>query len=183
MGTTAGMFFGKATVEQFIGFIRPDGDIETTDFSPSSGSTLWEMLDEVSQDGDTTNVFTGLITSVCPTETTDDFEIRLSDPGSNPGGTETITVRVVARHDEVVGAFITRKMFFELKEGGTVKATSATFNLTGSYATYSDVLTQAQKDSISDWDSMTIRVRTDMCVENSGDSGRARVTQAEVEFA
>lgn len=164
----------------FIGVIRPDGDIETVGFT---ATPLWQKLDEENHDSDTSRIASGLVTSVCPSTTPHDFEIRLSDPSSSPSGNETITVRVVARHAVEVGAVITREMFFELKEGGTVRATSSTFSLTGSYQTFSDVLTTAQKDSISDWNALTVRCRSNMCVETSGDSVRSRFTQIEVEFA
>jgi len=180
MGTTAAMFFGGGSAPNFIGFIRPDDDIETAGFT---ATPLWQKLDEVTHDSDTTRIASGLVISVCPSTTAHDFEIRLSDPSSSPSGNETITVRVVARHAVEVGAVITREMFFELKEGGTVRATSGTFSLTGSYQTFSDVLTQAQKDSITDWNAMTVRCRSNMCVETSGDSVRSRFTQIEVEFA
>ena len=179
MGINAAMFLASSAVD-FIGFIRPDADIETVGFT---STPLWQKLDEVTHDSDTTHIQGGTVTSVCPTNTAHDFEIRLSHPSITPSGNETITVRVVARHEEVVGFFVTRQMFFQLKQGTVVRATSSTFSLSGSYQTFSDVLTQAQKDSITDWNDVRIRCRSNLCVENSGDSGHSRFTQIEVEFA
>jgi len=186
MGINAGMFFGKGTVEEFIGFIRPvSPDIESVGFSPDSGTDLFARIAEVTHDSDTSYILSTAVTSVCATETNHDCEITLGDPSSNPGNQQTITVRAVARFFQVSGsAPVTKEFFFVLKEGGTDKATSNTFTLTTSYQTFTDVLTQAQKDSISDWNAMTLRMECNFCIESPGPgSVRCRVTQAEVEFA
>lgn len=178
MGINAGMFFGGVPID-FVGFIRPDDDIETSGFSTTP---LWQKLDEENFDDATTQIASSIVTSVCFTNTDHDFEVRLSDPAGPPTGNETITVRVRARIDEIIGAAITKNLLFELKEGSVVKASSSV-TLQAGYTTHTDVLSQAQKDSISDWNNLSIRCRARICVENSGDQARSRFTWIEVEFA
>lgn len=165
-------------VAGFTGFIRPDADSETSGWT---STPLWSKLDEVSPDDATTQIRSSTVSTQCPSTVDHDFEVALSNPGDTPSGNETMTVRVRAYVDEISGFVITRQILIELKEASAVIA-STTRNLGFSYSTHEMVLSQAQKDSISNWNNLLVRCRTRVCVDSGGDSARSFVTWIETEF-
>ena len=160
----------------FEGFLRPDADIETSDWT---ATPLWSKLDETSPDDATTEIDSSEFSDPDVAQTFD-FEIRLTDPPSTPTGRETITWRVRHYLEVVSGNFDTDVITLELKQGSTVIATQSVSANT-SYTTDSDVLSQAEKDSITDWTDLRIKVTYTIKMTNEGDSATAHVTWIELE--
>ena len=161
----------------FIGFIRPDGDIESSDWT---STPLWQKLDEVAQDNATTEIttiFTGINSQ------TRDFEIRLSDPGDPPSGNEVITLRTRFWLDEIIGLVNQREVKIQLKQGTTVKKTINTFaNLSG-YVTTNSVLSQAQKDSITNWNDLRVKLAYTVRHDSEFHQSNGKVTWIEMQFS
>jgi len=164
----------------FIGTLRPDGDQETSGWT---ATPLYLKLDEVTPDDATTEITSGTVSSVCPSNTVHDFEVRLSNPSIAPTGGEVITLRIRAWLHEVSGLAITAGLRVQLKEGTSVRATLNTGLSKSAYATASMVLSQSEKDSIANWDNLFVNVRTTVCVENPGNSAHSHVRWIELEFA
>ena len=142
--------FWDVVFKQFIGFLRPDLDVETTDWS---STPLFEKLDEVSPDDATTEITADFSGS---SEQVKDFEIGLSNPVITPTGREVVTMRVRSYLEELVGSSL-NDVTMELKQGAVVKATISEMVPSG-YITEEHTLSQAEKDSITDWDDLRVRV-------------------------
>ncbi len=164
---------------EFIGSLRPDADVETSDWTPTP---LYAELDEVSPDDATTEVTSSIFNDDASTQTYD-FEVALSNP-LRPTERETVVFRVRQWLEVLVGAVTTNNVTMELKQGSTVKATiSQSGPFPGGYVTKTKTLSQAEKDSITDWDDLRVRVSFEVQVTNSGDSAEAHVTWIELEFS
>ena len=165
--------------DEFIGFLRPNADIETTDWTPTP---LNAELDEVSPDDATTEITSDTFNDSSST-TTYDFEVALSNP-IRPTGRETVVLKVRQWLEVLVGAVTTNNVTMELKQGAVVKATiSQSGPFPGAYVTRTKTLSQAEKDSITDWDDLRVKVSFAVQVTNLGDSAEAHVTWIELEFS
>ncbi len=163
----------------FVGRIHPDSDIDTSGWT---ATPLFEKLDEVTPDDASTEITSDTVTSVCPSHTVYDFEVGLSNPTLTPTGGEVVTLKIRAWLDEVSGVALTKGLRVQLKEGASVRATLNT-GLSSSYTTESLVLSQAEKDSITDWDNLSVNVRTNFCMQNIGDNVHSHVTWIELDFS
>ncbi|KKL57799.1 hypothetical protein LCGC14_2231780 [marine sediment metagenome] len=163
----------------FVGRIHPDSDIDTSGWT---STPLFEKLDEVTPDDASTEITSGTVSSVCLSNTVHDFEVGLSNPTLTPTGGEEVTLKIRAWLHEVSGVVIIKDLRVQLKEGANVRATLNTV-LSLSYTTESLVLSQAEKDSITDWDNLSVNVRTTLCMENPGGSAHSHVTWIELDFS
>ena len=163
--------------QYIIGFLRPDADIETSDWT---ATPLWSKLDDTSPDDATTEIsasFAGNGTQV------KDFEIALSNPSGTPTTREVVTFRVRFWLDVISFGVDTKDVKIELKQGSTVKKTINTVASTVGYVTDTSTLSQAEKDSISDWDNLRVRVEYTVKGNDIFASSTGRVTWIELEFS
>ena len=162
----------------FIGFLRPDADVETSDWT---STPLWNKLDEVSPDDATTEVsaiFTGNF------QQTKNFEVGLSNPAGPPSGSETVTLRVRFWLQLVFQDVTQRSVKIELKELSTIKKTYNTFaSKTGYQTTINSILSQAVKDSINNWNNLRVRVEYKVTGDSEFAQSWGRVTWIELEFS
>ena len=169
----------KAIWKFFVGILRPNGDIETSDWT---STPLFEKLDEVSPDDATTEItssrfFLG--------GNTFDFEIRLVSPfpPSTPTGQETVTLRVRHWLEIITGTTIINDVTIELKEGAVVKKSISITASEIAYSTSTITLSQAEKDSITDWDDLRVRVEYHVQMSGGIETSEAHVTWIELQFS
>ena len=159
---------------QWVGFLRPNADIETSDWT---STPLNEKLDEVSPDDATTEITADFSGS---SEQTKDFEVALSNP-IRPTGRETIVLRMRGYVEELVSTS-SNSVTIELKQGSTVKA-SKTAMVPDGYSTMTYNLSQAEKDSITDYDDLRVRVEFAVTGDDGSSTSKGHVTWIEVEFS
>ena len=169
----------KEVFKFFIGFIRPDSDIETTDWT---STPLWSKLDEVSPDDTTTEIDSEFFGNPAAPQVYD-FEVSLSNPAITPTGAEVVTLKVRHWLEILSGGITSNDVTIELKQGSTVKATISTSGNTGTYVTSSKVLSQAEKDSITNWDDLRVRFEQSVQVTTLGDEAIAHATWIELQFS
>ena len=178
MGIQAALLLGAT---KFIGFIRPDSDVETSDWT---ATPLWSKLDETSPDDATTQITSTTNITECPTTETFDFEVGMSNPASPPTGQETVTIRVRALADEVIGSMPTKTLLVQVKETTTVRASSSFTLSAAGWTTPSFTMSQAEKDAVGNWDNMRVRCAVTLCLnDGANDEGHAHVTWIEMEFS
>lgn len=162
-------------------FLRPDSDITTTGWTPSTGTNVYAVIDE-SSPSDTDYVSSNIASSICPTQDTTFFEVGLSNPSGTLNANCTgITVRVRAAKVETINTGDV-DMTVELKQGATVRASQSFPNLTTSYVTKSFTLSFAEVKSITGTSDLRIRVTIDYCGNSDPHAIRGRVSWAEVEL-
>ena len=161
----------------FVGGIIPDSDIDTSDWTPTP---LYLELNEDVPDDATTEVtafFSGNV------QQTKDFEVGLSNPIITPTGGEDITLRVRFWLELQLQDVTQRDVKIELKELSTVKKTINTFADKTAYTTTSAVLSQAEKDSISNWNNLRVRVEYKITGDSEIAEAEGHVTWIELDFS
>ncbi len=177
-GTWKKFFTGET---QFIGSINPDGNIQTSDWS----TPLWEKISDSQQsepDDATTQTTSSSIQNADNPESFD-FEVTMSNPATTPVGSETVKVRVRIYVDMSLGSLIEDDLKIQLKQGTTVKATRNTSVNTGSYSTKALTLSQAEKDSITDWNDLRVLIEINCQVTDEGDEGVGKCTWVDINFS
>lgn len=177
MGIQASLLLGAA--KAFIGFIRPDSDIETSGWTTTP---LWNKLDETSPDDATTQITSSNGTTECPTVDNRDFEVTLTNPPTTPSGFETVTIRMRGHFHTTAGNLTTKQFRVQVKELTTIRRFEL-FTAQSTYTTHSFTLTQAEKDAIGNWNDLRINVNFQSCHDAAGGSSHAHVTWIEVEFS
>lgn len=149
--------------------LRPDSDVETTGWAVTP---LWQKLDEIASDGDTTHIeSTDLAIS------TPDFEIGLADlAASIPANATRVLgeLKVTMRRRDVSGTPMVDASI-ELKETTTVRATKNVAGVGLSYQEETLTLTQTELDSIGDPNNLRVRVQMSATV-GGDDETYGRVT-------
>ena len=168
----------KVGFEAFIGFLRPNADLETSDWE---AAPLYEKLDEVTADDATTEIDSEIFSNPAGADVYD-FDVGLEDPAIQPIDTEVITLRVRHWIEILSGGLTSNDVTIELKEGGVVRASLATSGHTGTYTTSTIVLSQAEKDSIINYDDLHVRFEQSAQVDSFGDQSQAHVTWIELGF-
>lgn len=153
----------KVTRSQVAGpIIRPDGDISNTGgwAEVGPGSSLWEAIDEVTTDNDTSYIHVSSgVGKVC--------EVRLemiADPATSANH------QIFFRARRTSGSASTVKV--ELVENATVRASSAIESLTNSYQDFTYDLSAGEINSITDFDDLRLRFTGSVLTDT------VRVTQA-----
>ncbi|NIQ81578.1 MAG: hypothetical protein GTN93_26495 [Anaerolineae bacterium] len=142
-------------------FARPNSDITKGSWSPSSGTDLYPMLDEETQDGDSTYIES--LTAV------DTFEVGLSDV-TDPG---VGTGHVLHFWFRTSGSGGPEKVDIQLRENTTtIVDLQNQANRSGSYIDVNYTLSEAEANSITDYTALAIRALN----ENAADPEFARVT-------
>ena len=159
----------------FLGSIVPDSDIETTNWTPTP---LYLELNEDIPDDATTEITADFSGS---SEQIKDFEVGLSNPIITPTAGEVVTMRVRSYLELLVGNSF-NSVTMELKQGTTVKA-SRSQSVPDGYITVVRVLSQAEKDSITDWDNLRVRVEFAVTGDDGSSTSKAHVTWIELEFS
>lgn len=162
--------------------VRPAADVETTNWTQSVGTTLWQTLDDnsdgdfVSSDESTTNCSIGWSEF--------DFEVGLGNPGGDVGDSacQGMRIRYRSRKVEAAGSG-TVEIQVELLEGATVRY-SDSFSAKGtSFSTTTRTLSDAQVDSIGNHDNLSVRVTARICRASGGlDFVTADVSWVELEY-
>lgn len=123
-------------------FSRPDADVSAGVFTPSTGATLFGVLDEtVVDDSDFVSGASG------------SFTVGMSDFGTDPTTADDVNVHVRAR----IFGLGAMTMKIELLETATVRA-SQDQAITGSFASYTLSLTTTEISSVTNWDNARVRV-------------------------
>ncbi|KKL84305.1 hypothetical protein LCGC14_1966060 [marine sediment metagenome] len=160
--------------DEFAGSLRPNTDIETSDWT---ATPLNEKLDEVTPDDAATEITADFSGS---SEQVKDFEVGLSNP-IRPTGREVITLRVRDYLEDLVSTS-TNLVTIELKQGVTVKVSESDLVPDG-YTDTEHVLSQAEKDSITDWDDLSVRVQYAVTGDDGSSVTKGHVTWIELEFS
>lgn len=148
-------------------FPRPDADVSNAGgWAPTP---LWQQLDETSSDGDTTYI--GRVSS---SSSSDGAEVGLSDL-TDPVSSAGHIIRFSARKTSSRSGDVS----FDLYQGTTLIATTASLSLSTSYQTQIYTLTSGETDSITDYNDL--RYRVDFVDIAGGVPGEVRVTWAELE--
>jgi len=122
--------------------------------------------------------------SVCATTENDGIEFGLENrTGDDPNGlVDTVVVRCNMRYDLPIGGGGTATARMRLREGTTTRATRSGITLTTGFVQYSDPLTKAEIDAISDWDNLRIFVDADVCVDTIGDEISFEVSRMQLDI-
>ncbi len=150
-------------------FGRPDSDIAKGSWSPypASPTTLWDKLDEETQNGDTDY-------AVSSTEE-DEFEVGLADVTDPTVGTGHY-IRCYAKAPGGGGA--KERLTISLYENGTQRAASSSTDVDRTaYGLIEHNLSEAEANSISNYANLRIRIHADVI----GSGEEIRVTQCELE--
>ena len=161
----------------FIGTIVPDSDVDASDWTPTP---LYLELNEDVPDDATTEIdtiFTGNIEQVR------DFEVGLSNPIIPPTGGEVVTLRARFWLELVTDDVTKREVKIELRELTSIKKTINTFADKTAYVTTNSVLSQAEKDSISNWNNVRVRITYTVTGDSEIAQSIGHVTWIELEFA
>lgn len=177
-GTSESTGGGTPAINEFI---RPDGDIETTNWS---STPLYAKLDDNS---DSDYVISDASTQVWPSYDTYDFECSLENPSGTPatGGVQGIKMRARLGIDQAntPGLPGNADFTFRLKQGSTVIA-SQTYS-TGTLASPSTrtyTLNSTEVNSITDHDDLRFFVTVNIGHASGSPDLEARVFWAEVEY-
>lgn len=156
----------------FSGTIRPNADVSqggwTDENLGDNDGALWDELDEATPDGDTTAI--GVLIGAGTSET---FEVHLSNPSEDPNGQETQAVSMT-----YFGSDLDVDWTVRLLEGSTEIFSWDPGSNINDYGTKTYFLSDAEKDSISNYDDLRVEVTV-----SSPDLGSAQVTQIEMEFS
>jgi hypothetical protein len=131
-------------------YARPDNDpTQTTNWVPSTGSSLYAMIDEAStDDGDWVQVTDDMMGQ------TETFKVDLgtvTDPVSSSDH------KVTVRASDSVG-FGSVTFTVKLKQGATTISNITSFTLAGSVANYTYTLPTAEADSITSYGSLLLEI-------------------------
>lgn len=150
-------------------FARPDGDISVGSWSPypADPTTLFDKIDEVTYDSDTTYIVSSIDEDVCEFSLTD-----VADPGVGTGH----ILRCWAYSPAGAGAG--ERFYMYLYENGNLRATSGVFNAnrTG-YTVCEYTLTEAEANSIGNYANLRVRIH----ITKTDADEPIRITQAEFE--
>lgn len=163
--------------ERFIGTIRPDGDQSTVGWTTTP---LWSDLDESSPDDSTTEVLHRFTSDV---QEVSEFEVTLSNPATTPTARETVTLRTRFWLELINNGVTEKDVKIELKEGAVVRKTINAVASTIGYVTNISALSQAEKDSITDWDNLRVNVEFTVTGDDPIAVSDAFVTWIELEFS
>jgi len=169
----------KVAFEAFIGFLRPNSDVETGDWG---SLPLYEKLDEVTADDATTEIDSENFTNSSGVDVYD-FRVGLSTPASTPTAGEVITLRVRHWLEILSGGLDSNDVTIELRQATTPRVTISTSSNTGGYTTTTHVLSTAEKESISAWNILNVRYEQSARVTTLGDSAIGHVTWIELELS
>jgi len=149
-------------------FARPDGDIAVGSWSPypSSPTTLWDKIDEVTQNQDTDYI-------VSSTDE-DEYEVSLTDDITDPELGTGHKIRCYAKSP--VGTGAKEQITISLVENGTVRASSLVTDVNRtSYVLIEYTLTEVEANAIGNYANLRFRVHINKTDEP------IRITQAELE--
>ena len=165
------------------GDIRPDADVNATNWTGLSGGTLFSELNETSPDEETSYIYSDS-QNILPGAQTYDFTVGLSNPSTVPNSGNQHQVSVRARKDNVILSAPPHQVDIkiELLETTTVRAMRNYTDIADTYATKSFNLTAGEIASISNYNNLRIRVTTTLQLGIDFDEVRCRITQAEVSF-
>lgn len=171
----------KTTQAAFIGTLKPNVDIAKVNWEDELGGTT-NIFNSIDDDSASTFIITDeILMAFCGgSEEQRTCRFHMSNPSPLPSGAEDVTVRVRARYKSSASN-PSIDMTIKLFQGGTLKATSSLSALTGSHVWYIDFLTQAQKDSVSDWTDVRVDVDMSIC-ENAGDPIFGEIEEMEITF-
>ena len=177
---------GRSKVGTFGGFIRPNSDINTTDWTPTP---LFDELDEVVPDGAATEITSTTINSVTPITTARVFEVGLTSPSVVPDNTEVVTVRVnVAKS----GSFAvntgsagdnTASVEVFVVSASLDIASGSFVNIGTDFTSLEFILTKVERFSVANWNDVSVRTEFSMSVATASSAVEGRCTQLEIEFA
>lgn len=119
--------------------LTPASDITATGWLPSTGGSLFALLDETPAD-DADYIYTRAQGAVC--------EVKLSSATAPIAGSQTVKYRAYSQYGQ--------QLYVQLVQGTTVIA-SWTDTLTTGFALYSHVLSSPEMASISDWTDLRFR--------------------------
>jgi hypothetical protein len=140
---------GNPTTEPEGGFMRPIEDISTGGYEPSTGTTLWENLDEESSDGDVTHAFTATSGSAVRR-----FRVLLSSLGSDWDPGLPAVIRVTARRQ---GQDVMEQKI-RLYQGTSLIAEGDFANLADTYSVQGLTLSASQRASVTDPSNLRVEV-------------------------
>ncbi len=141
---------------------------------------LWSSLDEDTPNDDSDYVFRNRL-GLPPTY--NEATVELSDPVGNPNSSQEHTVRV---RWKVTGNYSTNSpqptlLFYTLLEGTTPIA-SGSVSPSGSYSSGSRVLLTSEKNSITNYSALRIRLSLQLKPAGANDQIQGRVTWARLEI-
>lgn len=145
--------------------IRPDADITVASHSPSTGTNLYEVLDETSFN-DSDYVTSPDSLSECPTTDDFTFEVGLGNPVGTPADSSEQTMTMRSRFRRGTANAGTADVIVELVQGTTVIASRTHADVGTSFTQFNDVLTNAEVDAISNHNDLRIRVTSRLCSTN-----------------
>jgi len=139
--TSSGWVQQVAATSVTLSYLRPSADISTGSWTPSTGTTLYETLDEVSA-SDADYIQTSIASSC---------EIRLA-----AGATPLTKTNHTLKYNLLAGS---GTVTVKLVQGTTVKKTW-NHTLTGSTQQISNTLTEAEANTITDYSDLRVRFET-----------------------
>lgn len=134
--------------------LRPDADSISSGWSPSTGATLFGVIDEVTADDSD---------YIEQDEINLESKVTLSNRTTTGSinNTFAITIRARVKLDGSTATFTNQQGKIRLYEGATARATLTTGVLTTSFADYSYALTGTEIDSITDFDNLLLGFQAD----------------------
>lgn len=156
---------------RFFGTLFPDSTIDSTEWEGNDNGTT-NLHTYVNAPTDATFLRlidpAGNVASCGVDVDTEDINFVLEDASPPVSGEEVVTYNVRARKVQTTGTG-TATMTMEFREGATVRASRTGIVLTPGIVTYSDQLSNAERDAVGDWENVRIFVTIDACVDNLGD--------------
>lgn len=127
-------------------FARPNSDVSEGNWSPSSGSDLWEMIDEASVDD------ADYVSVTHADDTPETFQVGLSSV-TDPVASDLHVVTVRASEDSG-SSYV--NLVVTLKQGATTIASDTFDAMTGSATDYTFTLSSAEADSITNYGALSL---------------------------
>lgn len=159
----------------FTGTLRPDSDVDNPGSWTSTEGDLHSAVDESSPDDDTSYVSK---THTGDTESSYTFEVGLSNPGEDPSGSETVTVRVRSKRTDDFSSGSSASIQGKVMEGTTQ---IDTFQFTEG-STWQTNETTVDLSSVSNYDDLRLEVTATLQGGSGFDTVTVRITWMEVEF-
>ena len=177
---------GRSKFGAFGGFIRPNSDISTVEWGPT---TLFSQISESVPDAGTSEITSSAINTVTPSTTASVFEVGLTSPSVVPDNTEVVTVRVnVAKS----GSFAvntgsagdnTASVEVFVVSASLDIASGSFVDIGTGFTSLEFILTKAERFAVFNWNDVSVRTEFSMSVATASSAVEGRCTQLEIEFA
>jgi|DEB0MinimDraft_3_1074331.scaffolds.fasta_scaffold00854_6 hypothetical protein len=179
--TFVSAYHGATSSGPFVGYIRPDSDVQSSDWAPTP---LWQEIDDNS---DLTFVYSSSSTEVWPSYNTYDFECGLSSPTTYPdvGATQGMILRVRLSVDEgnLPGTLGGCDFTYSLKQGtSTIASNTYSASTLATPVTSQYTLSASEVNSITNHNDLRVFVTVNIGHASGDPDLQAQCHWAEVQY-